>query len=162
MKIAYELIEKLNEVNLANGRYKIERYPKDRMPLKIKEDFKVIFFLVYNYKYQNTSFDILIFDKEILENKDYYIFGKNLIHSLDYVIDKLTGEILVLDDSGNISFKCAKDCSSFINSLINIVMLELLYSNEGQVDEERRLAFQNKSVELAGGKIYQDYYRLII
>jgi hypothetical protein len=162
MSLESELIARLNEVGRFYGCKPIVKYEADRTPIGIPDGFRAIFSLVYNYGNKDCAFDILLFDDEVLVNEKYYLFGKNLTHSLDYAINKISGEVLAIDDNGDVAFKCARDSMSFLEAMFELLRLELIYAQRLQVDESVKFNFQKECSEIAGGVAYQAYYQLII
>ncbi len=119
--------------------------------------------LIDSYNVANVEIGIVRFSNKIIENDDLYIIGKV---GLDYlVINKLTNEIEIRDEANDeyVKLYCAKDSSSFLNTLI----ISCTFFNECAIDgilmmnKIKTYAKILECADVAGGERYMDFFLIL-
>jgi hypothetical protein len=134
--------------------------PKEKTSKYYEDD---ILELINSYDVSKIEIGMITFLNEIIENEELYIIGKA---DADYlVINKLTNEIEIHDevDPEYIKLYCAKDSSSFLNTLI----ISCAFFNECAInknlwkDKIKTYAKILECADKAGGEKYLDFFLIL-
>lgn len=122
---------------------------------EIDEDLEIIFSLVYNYQGSKEVGNYLILDTKIYESSNFYMFGRNLSHGYDYVIDKGSKEILEVNEQQNIFYACSKNPKSFIEVMIMCIDVYIEHLRSESYDA---VLDKDKCINIAGGDKYRKFF----
>ena len=118
--------------------------------------------LLSNYDIDKLEIGMISFlNKPINSNEDYFIIGKVEADNLLYSKKK---SLFYVQDKTSVLWECASSPENFLGALLN--MME--YFSKVAVDEslfenwELLENYAKKSSELAGGKHFQNFYKMLL
>jgi hypothetical protein len=115
------------------------------------------------YDLSKVEIGMIVFNKTIIEDEEYFYIGKVEVDLL--VINKKSGSIQVqeYDQPSHTLWNCARDSSSFLQALLvcNKFFWECLLDENVYNDESRRETVVEKCTYFAGGDTFFEFYAML-
>lgn len=160
--IAARFIAAVNDyIELHNA--KMERYGLTEFIPTVEyvadeEEDPLLFFSRYTFP-DHTPHRHLFFFEEFRENDEYIAFGGNDNYNDVYMVEKLTGRVLVFSEEEELRYAAAESFAAFLEAFTLLIELEVALGRQARIDNP--LAILNEVVIAAGGASYRAFYAFI-
>jgi len=159
-------VDILVENNISDEEIKRNIKPLLDLDVQFKEtseEVDIIIELLNLYDLSKVEIGMIVFNKTITEDEDYYYIGRVEVDLL--VINKHTGTVQVLeyDEPTHTLCDCARESSAFLQALLvcNKFFWECYSDDDVYNDENKRKAVVEKCTYIAGGDSFFDFYAML-